>query len=71
MLNVFDNFYNAIFEQLLGPHDGGLLDILWPDAGGPISNSQEILWKEGVPLEGVNGAMVSAVHAYNRIICGL
>ena len=43
----------------LGPHDGRLPAVLWPDAGGPVADGQEVLWVEWVSLQGVDGAVVS------------
>ncbi len=45
-----------------GPHDGGLLDVLGPDARAPIAHRQEVLWEARVSLEGVDGAEVRVVH---------
>ena len=52
---------------LLGPHDGGLLDVLGPDPCGPVGHSQEVLREKWVPLQGVDGAMMAAVGAHDLL----
>lgn len=42
-----------------GPHDRRLPAVLGPYAGRPVTNSEEVLWVEGVSLEGIDGAVVA------------
>ncbi len=48
--------------HLLGPHDGGLSNVLGPDPGRPVPDAEEVFGKERVSLDAVDGAVVTWVH---------
>ena len=50
------------------PHDGGLLDVLGPDPGAPVSHGEEVLGEAGVALERVDGAVVGVVDGRDLLV---
>ncbi len=54
-----------------GPHDGRLLDVLWPDPCTPVPDGQEVLGEARIALEGVHGAEVRVIDGGDALVRGL
>lgn len=50
-----------------GPHDGRLLDVFRPDASRPVAHSEEVFREEGVPLQGVDGSVVTVIRTHDLL----
>ena len=47
---------------VLGPHDRVVLDLLGPDARRPVAHREEVLGKEGIALQAVDGSVVARIN---------